>query len=371
VETADFRGVARELWVNYLSTLPLVFGDSLERKTMWSKIGAVIIAAIAKTRDGDLSQFHHYVLEGIQSELSLAASEARTGIFSGVGTATDAYYKIAGTWYTHTQIFGSAAASIDDVRCPFNHTNIVLNGKNCCYGTYSLRTISYDGTDTTIDTTATSWGGSHANCFEGPGISESEMSGKMRPDGLPYYWITNVDSDAGLVNTFSVTAPILMTAAGRPQVYAASYYSSADHVANTPDMPESLATIRLSSLGYDESSVNGSAYFQYDCLDPAYEIVSRIRIQAREWNLASQLAALIDTGTGNSNSTGTETPPTQSDSDSVVPDAHPNNDFSDWKDLSTAGLSGLSAYGLSGASATTITPTYSANEGYLGFPIGQ
>lgn len=74
VETADFRGVARELWVNYLSTLPLVFGDSLERKTMWSKIGAVVIAAIAKTRDGDLSQFHHYVLEGIQSELSLAVA---------------------------------------------------------------------------------------------------------------------------------------------------------------------------------------------------------------------------------------------------------------------------------------------------------
>lgn len=79
VETVDFREQASRLWIPYLAALPRVFGDSLERKTMWSKIGAVVIAAIAKTRDGDLSQFHHYVLEGIQADLSLAvASEPLT-----------------------------------------------------------------------------------------------------------------------------------------------------------------------------------------------------------------------------------------------------------------------------------------------------
>lgn len=70
-ERDDIKSVA----VDFVSALPLVFGDSLERVTLWDKIGAALESAYAKTAGDDCDFFVSRVLESIQAA---PAAVART-----------------------------------------------------------------------------------------------------------------------------------------------------------------------------------------------------------------------------------------------------------------------------------------------------
>lgn len=62
----------RSLAVRFCASLPMVFGDSLERLKMWDKIANAIQSAYAKTVDGDIDLFVQQVLESIQAEVTAA-----------------------------------------------------------------------------------------------------------------------------------------------------------------------------------------------------------------------------------------------------------------------------------------------------------
>jgi hypothetical protein len=69
-----YQGTARQLAIQFVSKLPLVFGSKLDRLTMWDKIAAAIHSGYAKTVSGDLDLFVQHVLESIQAEPTRAIS---------------------------------------------------------------------------------------------------------------------------------------------------------------------------------------------------------------------------------------------------------------------------------------------------------
>lgn len=69
-----YQDTARQLAIQFVSKLPLVFGSTLDRLTMWDKIAAAIQSGYAKTVSGDLDLFVQHVLESIQAEPTRAIS---------------------------------------------------------------------------------------------------------------------------------------------------------------------------------------------------------------------------------------------------------------------------------------------------------
>jgi hypothetical protein len=69
-----YADYARDLAVDFCAALPSVFSSSLERLTMWDKIGAAIRSGYAKTASGDLDLFVNHVLESILAEPSRVAA---------------------------------------------------------------------------------------------------------------------------------------------------------------------------------------------------------------------------------------------------------------------------------------------------------
>lgn len=260
------------------------------------------------------------------------SNAARSGLSAGAARTADIYYNIAGYWYTHAELYGAAATSADDIRCPFDYTDVIDDGKNCCTGNYDLLVRS----DGKVTNTQPAWGGSLANCFQGPGLDEYDH---FASDDLPSYLISNVDTTSGLNSSFTVTAPIEKTGIGQPQVYAANYYKASEHNnvtawgALTPgddDVPGPMQVIR------DYRGVGSSAHFLYECLDSNFEVIARIRVVAREWNELAELESLISTGSGDADTEGLETDPTNSESDSVSEPTSCKNDHADWKDIEEA-----------------------------------
>lgn len=60
--------VAKALSIQFCASLPAVFGEQLDRMTMWDKIASAIQSGYAKTVSGDLDLFVQHVLESIQAD---------------------------------------------------------------------------------------------------------------------------------------------------------------------------------------------------------------------------------------------------------------------------------------------------------------
>lgn len=72
---ADTKEGVRDLAVRFCAALPAVFGDSLDRTTLWDRIGSGIQSAAAKTAGDDAEYFVSQVLEHIKTDPAKALSE--------------------------------------------------------------------------------------------------------------------------------------------------------------------------------------------------------------------------------------------------------------------------------------------------------
>lgn len=72
-EPAD-KAAVRESAIHFCSILPRLFGDDLDRTTLWPRITTAVQTAAAKVQDGDLDQFSAFVLDHIQADAGVAAS---------------------------------------------------------------------------------------------------------------------------------------------------------------------------------------------------------------------------------------------------------------------------------------------------------
>ncbi|MDB5038198.1 MAG: hypothetical protein JWQ35_1726 [Bacteriovoracaceae bacterium] len=269
-------------------------------------------------------------------------------------------------WWTHKQLYGALAVKDTDVKCPFDYTG--SNGKNCCQGTYTLAV-----TNTTGQTnTQVAWGGKPGNCFEGPGM-DLLTTLPIRSDGLPAVYVTNAINpalpSAGLSTSITISPPIGNTTKGQRQIYAANYYTLA---ANGADVPTAT---RVTRSAYTRASMDSSVYFDYDCLDAAFEVQSRIRVLVRRWSTNTEFQKFLASKglSGNPELAGNETPPTHSDPNNTN-GAGPNIDFCNWDDWTGTGVCDNTAtftnFGFLGT-ATAAQAGLWQDRGtftYLGFP---
>lgn len=68
--TVTQKETYRLLAVEFCAALPAVFGDTLDRMTLWDRIASGIQSGYAKTFGGDLELFVQHVLEHIKAEAS-------------------------------------------------------------------------------------------------------------------------------------------------------------------------------------------------------------------------------------------------------------------------------------------------------------
>jgi len=274
------------------------------------------------------------------------ATDADSNIADVPGAlGTDIYYYIPAQsaggavpgWTAHATLFGTAAATPADMRCPYDYTDIIEDGKNCCRGTYALTTIDSDGA---VSSTLPDWPGKEANCFDGPAMVSTHP--KDDTFGLPVYLTTTVPT-TGLSTNFSMTSrykSFVRTSATGWQLdntFMSNYFSKAQHSTIGGAVGDVPAACQPARFLYPRNLIDSSCYYQYDCLDTNFEVKARIRVSVREWNLRSELLLLLAGSSANSDSTGNETPPSQSSSDtSPTPSAGPKNDFLDWYDVDGA-----------------------------------
>jgi hypothetical protein len=69
-----YEKYAKAVAVQFCAALPAVFGESLDRMTMWDKIASAIQSAYAKTVSGDIDLFVQHVLESIKADPARAVA---------------------------------------------------------------------------------------------------------------------------------------------------------------------------------------------------------------------------------------------------------------------------------------------------------
>lgn len=72
-QTPERRDEIKQLAIQFVALLPEVFGETLDRLTLWDRIGTGLQTAFAKTPGIDHEHFIQQVLEHIKSETSKAA----------------------------------------------------------------------------------------------------------------------------------------------------------------------------------------------------------------------------------------------------------------------------------------------------------
>lgn len=75
----DRRQEIRDLCIRFAAELPALFGEDLDRKTMWDRIGSGLQSAFAKTAGSDHEFFVQQVLTHILASTSSAASNPVMG----------------------------------------------------------------------------------------------------------------------------------------------------------------------------------------------------------------------------------------------------------------------------------------------------
>jgi len=196
----------------------------------------------------------------------------------GTGPSTYSY-----TYNTNTNTYSSVVGAGLSVMtnptsgqqilvCQYDYSNNVPAGPNCCSGTYAatITTVSVSNgvtTSTTVTNTG-AWPGKPGNCAAGPAAFSTTVP-QIPRDTVYNYPETLIESAYfGFTHSFAIAPPISRT--NSTNVSAANYTS-------TPGAPP----IPLAAPA--------QLYNEFDCLDPAYAIIGRIRLMVRKWNLESEL----------------------------------------------------------------------------------
>jgi len=94
----------KEKCINFISFLPIVFSDDLERKTLWDRISNGIYSATTKC-DNDFEKFINYVLEYIKADAAKVASNKEFSDFLTYTVKQSDEWKIAFINYCQTKYF--------------------------------------------------------------------------------------------------------------------------------------------------------------------------------------------------------------------------------------------------------------------------
>lgn len=197
--------------------------------------------------------------------------------------------------------------------CNFNYGAFIDGAPNCCLGKAVLTTN--DNTKSPVETTSTTidWGGDPSNCIAGA-AREFDLYPTTKMPAVMVTRLGGLAAEANFTGEMAVTAPIQTFF--KSNVHIANYYTGTQPIGF--DNPASCTKCNASAAIYTPNR-----YYTWWCYDEAQEVYARIRLQVREWNLASEFAKKQsgDWNLGRSTSEG------------VPWNTFPNNDFADWADF--------------------------------------
>ncbi|MEO5970051.1 MAG: hypothetical protein ABIQ95_08995 [Bdellovibrionia bacterium] len=153
--------------------------------------------------------------------------------------------------------------------CKYNY-----EGRNCCEGKYvaTVSTVQPAPSPAITSTISGDWGGKASNCLSGPALD----FGSKGTTGYPQGTIALVEGK-GANGVLKITAPAKKSL--KSNIYVANYFDPAP--LPTPKMPTAMAA---QAGGFGATS----PYYKFSCLDRAFDIRARIRVQIREWNEVSE-----------------------------------------------------------------------------------
>lgn len=200
-----------------------------------------------------------------------------------------------------------------DPVCNFNYGAFTPGAPNCCLGSASLKVTDKTKTPEEITNSRIDWGGRPGNCIAGAALQFSTDV----VTGMP---LTEIERLGGLYaetefnKTMELSSPI--SSGFRSNLYIANYFTGATPVGfDTP-----ARCTACSAAIYTPQR-----YYTWTCYDEAKEAYARIRVQVREWNVATEFAKK-ETGNWNLNRTNSEGSPWNES----------YNDFADWADFGTS-----------------------------------
>ena len=226
--------------------------------------------------------------------------------------------------------------------CIYNHT--AVEGPNCCTGAYTETRRIDTGAGIEVQTTEGIWGTDVSQCIGG---AANDMTDKSKV-GIPRTKIMNMKKEdpsvfqAGLSLALDVGSSKLKSQFISPM--AATYKTSGTFEAQSPinlnlatnvyiaNMLDEVAGVPISAPPaltsadvYGHGTPEPNTSYEWRCVDDAREVYARVRLHVREWNMESEFNL---EGAGNPDSSG------------VDPDfSNSYNDFGDWLDFDTLGLS--------------------------------
>lgn len=220
------------------------------------------------------------------------------GLQYGVGPTAGSLVTNEDGTVVSSSVTGPGTIVNETLKCNYDYSD-TDGGPDCCLGAYTFTRTTNNDNPATKKTvvTVSNWTGKPGNCVAGAG-SKADRDKLLN---LPLRKVYSVPQ--GLSQTFSVEKSLTM---GFGSLYYANYYPAA-----TP------AAFMLSD------TYKGSPYYEWVCLDNAYEYKARIRVQIQEWNEVEEYDL---EAAGDPDTTGLET-----DWGNSI------NDFTDWLDIINAG----------------------------------
>jgi hypothetical protein len=228
---------------------------------------------------------------------------------SGAGTIVS---QVDGSGNPTTTAYSSGTS----IGCVYDYTTV--EGPNCCTGSYTLtKDTETDPGVWETEVSIVPWGGKAANCLAGPAMDTQPKS----KSGYPKSDIIYVEG-TGLNKSYEIKSPLDVN---RGIHYVANYFNTADH-ADVGGLPVAMQAPGSVGTSIVPAVAGTSPYYEFLCVDRAFEVISRIQVSIQEWNTKAQFDLFGSGGDADLvPGTGVET---------GFPGLPINfyNDFWDWKD---------------------------------------
>jgi hypothetical protein len=150
-------------------------------------------------------------------------------------------------------------------------------------------TTKVTGNPDVVTTSQGIWGGTLANCLNGPAVATQPKDSEGFPEEVWTFL-----NGATINDTYSVAAPIKQTY-NHSNVYASNYWSGPYAVTEANPIPASVPLATWPNnpnwAGLTTNVGPTQVWYEWACRDEAGDYVDRIRVLVRSWSVHSQFAA--------------------------------------------------------------------------------
>ena len=208
--------------------------------------------------------------------------------------------------------------------CLFDHAQIDSDDPDCCVGSYTLNSRTYDTVNTvatnTVSTVASFGTVYGEQCYGGPFSYEASWP-KLNNQPVPL-----------VINTWLEGMGEIYTLAS-PSSYNRYQYNTINGNYYSPGvgLPNPMSSTYANSIG-QTGHVSPYEDYEVECLDEGDEVIYSIKLKIREWNTTADFNTYLASGTGDPDVSGVE----GTNCEYEDPDDDQCNDRTDWDDLTNS-----------------------------------